>query len=143
MSFTHDLHDQFAVAAAIVEIEKDHLLPGAQCQLARHERNGDVRPDQRRSQMGMAVAVMPGAVMLVRHARRNESFQKLRQVGQKSRLIFDSGQSPGGTGHKHGHRAGGKAAGFHLFADIIRDVADVAIPVGREPDAPCDHHYDK
>ena len=72
-----------------VAFEMEDLLPGAQCQGALLDRHGKRRTEDRCLKMGMAVAVVPGLLVSVIAARREQLVQHRRQVPFQAGLEFD------------------------------------------------------
>ncbi len=64
----------------IVEVDQHDLLPGPESQAAADDRDGLRGPDQRSPLMGVGIAVMVEAVVLVVTARRNQPVQQRLQV---------------------------------------------------------------
>ena len=96
LSFSEDRYDDRAVAGADVAFEMDDLLPRAQERLAVAHGRRKRRAQERGLEMRMAVAVVPGHLVAVIAARRNQAVEHLGQVAFEARLELD---------HAHGRRA--------------------------------------
>ena len=64
----------------------EDLLPCSEHRFCARNRHGQRRPEQRRLQMGVAVAIVPRLLMAVRAAGRNQFVQKLWQVALQTRF---------------------------------------------------------
>lgn len=72
----HHLHYNFPVARAIIKVNCDNLLPGAEGHIALAERNSKGGAKKRGTHVRMTIAIVPAIVMLVRGVAGSDSFKK-------------------------------------------------------------------
>jgi len=87
--FPDDRDHHRARAAADVAFQVKNLLPGSEHQLAFGNGHGQRRAEQSGLQVRMAVAVVPGLLVAIVAAGRNELVEDGRQVALQPRLKFN------------------------------------------------------
>ena len=104
-SFTHQLHDELALAGAVVEIDKDDLLPRAQRQAAIDKWHGKRRPEQRRAHVGVTIAVAPACVVRIGAIGVGKLIEETFEIADAACLVFERGQRAGGRRREEGNDA--------------------------------------
>ena len=84
--------------------------------------------------MRMAVAVVPGLFVSVVAARRNEFVQKVGQVLQQARLVFDGAQCAGAADVEHMRRTRVHAGVVDDPRHVRRHVVQMAVAPGFQQD---------
>jgi len=79
-SFTNHGDDNSALASTNVAFQVENLLPGAQDELTVADGHSQRWPEQGRLQVGVPVTVMPGLLVPVVTAGRDELVEKVRQI---------------------------------------------------------------
>ena len=91
----------WTVSKAKGKIDEDRLLVFAGEQAAVAEWEGQAGADQRGADMGMAVVVVPGLLVLVADVVGNQPLESLLQVMlHQPRFVFQRGQRSGGSDGK-------------------------------------------
>jgi len=124
------LHDDFAVSGAVVEVEEYDLLPGAKQELALGEGDGEAGFQERGSDMGKAVAVVPFLVVLVIIVFRDQLPDGPFQVGDRALLVFQGGDARSGPGNEYGCDPVLNSGLHDGLVDLVGYVYDVAIAAG-------------
>src|SRR5467141_68840 len=75
-----DLNDHFSLAGLVVQLEEHDLLPCPQLALAVDDRERQARPKEGRSDMTVAVAVVPPLLVPVRGSFGDEALHRIRDV---------------------------------------------------------------
>ena len=89
MPFAEDRDHHGSLPRADVALQVKNLLPGAQHQLAVGDGHAERGAQQRGLQVAMAVAVVPGLLVAVLAAGRDQAVEQFRQVALESRLELD------------------------------------------------------
>jgi len=106
------------------------LLPGPENQLSISDGHGQGWPEERRLQMRMAVAVVPGLFVAIVAARRDQFVQDGRHVGAQAWLEFN-GADRGSASHvEYVHDPGPDAGMGDSRGDLIRQVMHVPMASG-------------
>src|SRR5262245_1690573 len=126
------LHNDLAPARTIIEIDQHNLLPGPEQQAPVLERHGQRAPQQRRSDMRMAVAVMPGVFMMIARVLRGDLFKRGGNVFEQSGFVFDGRDSGGRTGNEDQRLPVHESMTPEQRGDMRRDVDDVRVAARRE-----------
>src|SRR5512141_1880343 len=105
MLFTDQLHHEFALAGAVIEIDMDDLLPGAQRQLTVNKWDAKRGSEQRCADMAVSVPITPARVMCVLAARRDDFVEQPAQIGETTTFILDGCQATGGRRTEDGDYA--------------------------------------
>jgi hypothetical protein len=82
----------------------------------------------------MAVAIVPGLLVSIAAARRDELIQNGRQVALQARLEFDGADGPGASHVEHVHVAGSNARRLDGSRHTRRKVMHVAVPARLDGD---------
>jgi len=98
-----DLHR--TAAGPVVMIDHHHLLPGAELQAAVAHRQTDGRPQERRLDVAVAVAVVPGRFVGVVVLRRRQTRDGPLEIGHHPRLEFDGGEGARRAHHRRRQNA--------------------------------------
>jgi hypothetical protein len=69
------MDDDLSISWLNIKLEEYDLLPSSRDQLLLPERHEQIRPNQRSSDMGVPVSVMPSSLMLVGVFSRRNSLQ--------------------------------------------------------------------
>ncbi len=133
-SFTHQLHDELALAGAVVEIDKDDLLPRAQRQAAIDKWHGKRRPEQRRAHVGVTIAVAPACVVRIGAIGLGKLIEETLEIGDAACLIFERRQRAGGRRREEGNDAILKAAISNCGRNLFRELDDIGITLGAKLD---------
>ena len=98
------------------------------------------RTEQRRLQVGMAVAVVPGLLVGVVPIGRNEAPHKRWQVLLQARLEFDGADRSGAAHVKDLHDASGYTRLPDNSGDLVGQVVHLAGAVGVQREFPLEDH---
>ena len=127
-------HHDGAVAGFDVAFQMEDLLPGAQHRFPVGHRHGQGRPEQRRLQMRMAVAIVPGPFVSVVAAGRDEFVQQVGQVFEQARFVFDGAQRAGAADVEHVRRARAHAGVVDNSRHVRRQVVQLPVSFGFQQD---------
>lgn len=86
--FSHRFHDDGPISGTNVKLEKYDLLPSSQSQRLILEGDEEAGSDERGSDVGMSIPVMPLRLMLVGSILWHHLVQGRREVGDQSWLIL-------------------------------------------------------
>ncbi len=96
-SVARDRHDHSSCPGFNVAFQVEYLLPGAQHQRTIPHGDRKIRPQERRLQMRMAVAVVPGLLMAIVATGREKASQFRRQIVDQTRLKFYGANTRGAS----------------------------------------------
>lgn len=130
--FSDQLNDQSSLARAVIEIDVNDLLPGAQGELPVNKWDRERGTQQGGADMAVAVAIMPARVVGILAVGRNDLIKEPSQVTHGTAFILNRRQCAGGGRAEKG--------GSSVFESTVRDkagnpicnVMDVGIPTGGE-----------
>ncbi len=117
-----------SLAPAHVAFQVDDLLPGAQYQLAVGDGHGQRWPEQRRLQMRVAVAIMPGLFVAVVAAGRDELVQYGGQITLQPRLELNGADRSCAPDVENIDCAGPDPGLGHHRSNLLSDVVHVTVP---------------
>src|SRR5690348_16787368 len=78
--------------------------------------------------MGVAVAIVPGALMAVVPAGRKQPIQLLRQILLETRFKLDGSQGGGAADHKEGDRPTLQTGAADSFCDLFCQIVHIPMP---------------
>ena len=122
------------MAASDVAFQVEDLLPSPQEHLSVSNGHSEGRPEQGGLQMGVAVAIVPGAFVPIVAAGRNQLIQNDGQVALQPRLKFNCSQGARAPDMEDVDGAGSNPRIAHRRRDPVREVVHVAMTLGRESD---------
>ena len=135
-----DLDDHGPVARAVVEVDQDELLPGAEREPPADHRHLLGGADQRGALVGVGVGVVVEPVVLVVALDRDQPVEQGPQVGDAAGLELHRRDRGGRPAHEGGDEPVVDRPLGHHPLDVGGDVDDVGITTGREPQFPAVHH---
>ncbi len=110
------------MAFAVIQLQEDDLLPGAQNQPSRSKGHNQARSNERGPDMRMAVAIVPAQIMGIIDILWRNPLQGIPQVRHQTVLILDGGhrsRSPGNEDHNRSRlQRGPLQALLHLICYI-------------------------
>jgi Uri superfamily endonuclease len=127
MLFTHNLENEFPPPGPVVEIYVDDLLPRAQGQAPRDERDGERWPQQGGADMAMAVAVSPTGVVGIGAVGVGQLIKEALQILHAARFILQRGQGAGSRWAKNGDNSIGQVAGQNGLGHGRCDVMHIGV----------------
>src|SRR5579884_1587758 len=92
-SFTHHRNHDGALAWANIAFQMHNLLPGSQQELAVGNGNGQFRPQERCLEMRMTIAVVPGLLVTIGAAGRQQPIEDRRKILPQARLELNGADS--------------------------------------------------
>jgi hypothetical protein len=140
VSFAQNRDDHGPFAGPNVAFNVKDLLPGAEHGLAVAHGHRQARTEQRRLQVGMAVAVVPSLFVGVIPAGRNKPRQKRREVLLQARLELDGADRSGAAHVEDLHDAGAHPRLADNAGHRIGQVVHLAGAVRVERQFPLEDH---
>lgn len=140
------LHDDFALAASGVKVDEDYLLPRPQGHPLVGEGNRKARSEQRSPNMGMAIVVVPGLMMLVFGTPGRYPLERLLNVMDQPRLVLNSRQRGSRADYEKRDGAVRQARVFDGGGNSFRNVDYIRMTFRRQFNRPtfnaqpCNHH---
>ena len=123
----HHRHHHGAAPRTDVAFQVNELLPGAQHGLAVGHRRREGRPQERGLQMRMAVAVVPGLLVAVVAARRDQPVEHFGQVALEARLELDRADRRRAAHAEHLHDARLDARAPDDGGNLVGDLGHVPV----------------
>src|SRR5262249_18822111 len=96
------------------------------------ERHGQRAAQQRRADVRMTVAVMPGVFVVVTRVLRSDLFKSRRDVLEQTGFVFDGRDSGGRTRNENQRLPVRESIFAEQRGDLRRDVDDVGVAARRE-----------
>lgn len=100
ISLPHHLEYHLTVSIAIIQLQEDDLLPGAQHKLPTAEGHHQAGPEERGADMVVAVSIMPEEVMGIVQILGGNSLQGISQVCHQTILMLDGGNRSRRSGNE-------------------------------------------
>ena len=119
--------DDGALATAYIAFQMKELLPGPQRELAVSDGHGNRRSEQGRLQMRVPVTIMPGLLMAILAARRDQLVQDGGKIVLESRLKFDGTDRSRAPDVENVDRAGLDAGGSDNRPNLLAEIVHVSV----------------
>ena len=132
--FSEDLHDDFPLPRAHIEIKKQDLLPRSEGNLSAQDRQRNRWPKQGGLHMSVAVAIAPGEIVTIFTIGWDDLFQDSLQVVQGSRFVLDGGQGARRRRGVDDDSPGMDSRCGHDGFDLAGEIVGVAMALGANLD---------
>ena len=125
LGLSYHLDNNLPCTRAVVEIQKDYLLPCSEKKLT--SLDGDLKrgSQKRGTEMRETVVISPALVVVVSLVGWDEPLQEIFEVSDQSRLVFDCGEACRGPGNKQANQPAPDFLPLHLVLNLVGDVDDV------------------
>lgn len=140
--FAEDRHDDAPVARSDITFQKKHLLPCSENRLAAFQGEGQGRTQQRGLQVGVAVAIVPGVVMMIAPFRRRQFVHQGRQVFEEPGFELDCPQRYGTSHCKEMDQSSLEAGSLTFFYDPGCEIDHLPVAGSRDFDVRPIHPHD-
>src|SRR5437667_4681797 len=123
LALSHDLPDDLALPRLVVELEEGDLLPRPEGGMAVDNRQREARSEEGGADMAMAVPIVPPALVAVLDRRREEPFQRVRDILlHESRLELVRHDGTRGRWREDAREAIADSGRFDYVRNAVRDV---------------------
>src|SRR5213594_949947 len=122
-SVSDDLDDDLAMPRFVVELEEDDLLPCPEGGTTVDNRQREARSEEGGADMAMAVPIVPPALVAVLDRRREEPFQRVRDILlHESRFELVRHDGTRGRRREDAREAIADSGRFDYVRNAVRDV---------------------